>query len=124
MRQSIEENDKVKIKKYKALIKKLNAEKQGNSSVTNHPHGIIVSTVSPYKILGVGLHDKVKYKGKTCFVMSRMKKGTHGYFKLQTMDGEALHSSAKLGTFKIIQSQNGWTTDLIKVVWGFRPMLN
>lgn len=116
LRQAIEENDKVKIKKYKALIKKLNAEKQGNSSVTNHPHGIIVSTVSPYKILGVGLHDKVKYKGKTCFVISRNKKGAHGYFKLQTMDGEVLHSSAKLGTFKIIQSQNGWTTDLIKVV--------
>lgn len=55
-------------------------------------------------------------EGKTCFVMSRNKKGAHGYFKLQTMDGEVLHSSAKLGTFKIIQSQNGWTTDLIKVV--------
>ena len=110
---AIEEQNKVNIKKYKAIVRKLSAKKQKNKSLNVEPHENIVSAVSPYKIQGIGLHDKVKYKGKTCFVMSRKERG---YFKLQTMDGEVLNSCAKLGTFKIIQSQNGWITDLIKVI--------
>ena len=110
---AVEEHNVANIKKYKALVKKLNAEKQRNKDKPKNPHGNVVSAVSPYKIHGVGLHDKVRYNGEICFVASR---NDRGYFKLQTMDGRVLHTAAKLGTFKILQSQNGWTTDLIKVV--------
>jgi hypothetical protein len=57
----------------------------------------------PYEQLGFRLFDKVKYKNQECFITGRR---TSGYFVLKTLDGKAVHNSAKYTDLQLIQKSN------------------
>lgn len=57
----------------------------------------------PYEQLGFRLFDKVKYKNQECFITGRR---SSGYFALKTLDGKAIHNSAKCRDLQLIQKAN------------------
>jgi len=55
-------------------------------------------------ICGFRRYDKVEYRNKECFVMSRM---SAGYLNLQKLDGSIIKSSAKISEVKLLEYSNG-----------------
>ena len=54
----------------------------------------------PYNLLGFHLFDRVLYKGNICFITGRR---SSGYFKLSTLDGNILHTSAKYQDLHLLE---------------------
>jgi len=55
-------------------------------------------------ICGFRRYDKVEYRNKECFVMSRM---STGYLNLQKLDGSIIKSSAKISEVKLLEYSSG-----------------
>lgn len=64
--------------------------------------GVYVLCQSPKYINGIGLWDKVEYKGRECFVTSRRRQGC-GYAVLKTLTGEQITNSARMPDIKVLE---------------------
>ena len=55
---------------------------------------------APKKVKGFELFDKVRYKGRDCFIFGRR---TSGYFDLRVLDGTKIHDSANYKSLQLLE---------------------
>lgn len=84
---------KRKIRCHNRKIHKANILKSGKRKLNQ----------APFEVKGYRLFDKVLYKNKKCFIGGRRKTG---YFKLVTLSGEIVYTSAKVKDLKLLKRRN------------------
>jgi N6-L-threonylcarbamoyladenine synthase len=55
---------------------------------------------APKKVKGFELFDKVRYKGRDCFIFGRR---TNGYFDLRLLGGTKIHDSANYKSLQLLE---------------------
>lgn len=72
---------------------------------TNPKKGIRKLNQAPYLVKGYRLYDKVRYKGRECFIFGRR---SSGYFDLRTLSGEVIHRSASYKQLELLEPRGSY----------------
>jgi hypothetical protein len=90
-----------KIRQHNRQIHKAKIQKDGKRKLNQ----------APYIVKGFRLFDKVKFKGRECFITGRRKTG---YFALKTIDYTKVHNSAKSKDLKLVKARGSFITQNIE----------
>ena len=74
--------------------------------------GIRKRNQAPYDVMGFRLFDKVKWKGKNCFIFGRRSTGR---MDLRLLDGTKINASVGYKNLKIIEMRKNYLTEQRKV---------
>ncbi len=75
---------------------------------TNPKKGIRKLNQAPYLVKGFRLYDKVKYKGRECFIFGRR---SSGYFDLRTLSGKVIHRSASYKQIELLEPRGSYLSE-------------